>query len=59
VNPTKGVPPLLVKTIDKSRDPHICAWFLSCKKPAVADVEHLTLGWIPICAEHLDWIQAD
>jgi hypothetical protein len=59
MNPTKGVPPLLVATIDKERDPNCCAWFLSCNNPAYMDVDHPMLGWVPICAEHYAWIEEE
>lgn len=34
----------------------VCQWFLRCENPATKDVEHPTVGWVPICDEHLDWL---
>lgn len=57
LNPTKGVPPMIVRRLDAEREPNRCAWFLECQREAYADVTHPTLGEVPICAEHLEWLQ--
>jgi hypothetical protein len=59
VNPTKGVPPLIVARADPERDDDQCHWFLGCKDTATVDVDHPTLGWVPICQDHLTWLQED
>ena len=59
MNPTKGVPPLIVARQDPTRSEDQCAWFLLCAEPAYADVSHPTLGDVPICKGHLEWLQED
>lgn len=34
----------------------VCRWFAACRQPATLDVEHPTLGWVPICDQHLEWL---
>lgn len=36
-----------------------CQWFVMCRKPAPFQVEHPTLGWVDICADHLTWLGDD
>lgn len=36
-----------------------CGWFHDCHKEATQDVEHPTLGWVPICPDHLTWLTQD
>lgn len=55
----KGVPPLAVKVKDperQSREPGRCCWFLFCENDAESQVEHPTLGWVPICPKDLKWL---
>jgi hypothetical protein len=59
MNPTKGVPPLLVAQADPERDERVCHWFLGCEDETYADVDHPTLGWVPVCHAHLDWLLED
>lgn len=33
-----------------------CRWFLHCQNDATSDVEHPTLGWVPTCDQHIDWL---
>lgn len=33
-----------------------CRWFARCDQPADKDVQHPTVGWVPICDTHLDWL---
>jgi hypothetical protein len=33
-----------------------CQWFAQCTSPAQFQVEHPTLGWVDICAEHVVWL---
>lgn len=59
MNPTKGVPPILVRQMDPDRDPDRCAWWYTCREPAWADVTHPTLGDVPICRWHLKWLEGE
>lgn len=59
MNPTKGVPPLIVAQMDPDRSRDQCFWFLRCAKPATRKVEHPTLGWIPCCDDHIAWLEQD
>lgn len=52
----KGVPPLVVARLDPNRVEGICHWFLDCSNKADKDVEHPTLGWVPCCQNHINWL---
>jgi hypothetical protein len=36
-----------------------CEWFHKCDNEAVALVDHPTLGEVPTCGEHVDWLTVD
>jgi len=36
-----------------------CEWFAGCHDDGDQDVEHPTLGWVPICRRHVAWLQED
>ena len=59
MNPTKGVPPIITRNQDPGRSASLCGWFLNCRVEAYADVEHPTLGSVPVCEDHLRWLQED
>jgi len=33
-----------------------CEWFLRCHKPVAGHVAHPTLGWVPTCLDHMNWV---
>lgn len=36
-----------------------CEWFDQCDDPSMGLVEHPTLGDVPICEKHTDWLLTD
>jgi hypothetical protein len=37
--------------------PSECQWFAACHEPAAFDIGHLTLGDVPTCAKHKEWLE--
>lgn len=33
-----------------------CQWFYRCHNEVLGNVAHPTLGSVPTCAEHIDWL---
>lgn len=50
---------MMVSRLDPDRSADICHWFLGCRQEAKKDIEHPTLGWVPICDEHIEWLKED
>jgi hypothetical protein len=57
LNPTKCVPPLATHVLDPDRPINVCHWFAGCSNASDKQVDHPTLGWVPICDGHLKWLK--
>lgn len=33
-----------------------CEWYWLCRKEAITDVDHPTLGKVPTCSDHAKWV---